>query len=304
MSFGNLDKYGVPLNFNNDERGGLIQPKFNSRFRVFLLDFGDLRSTAANNEDTINNIDKDAILPSSVLTSMVESFTRPTLNFGTQETNSFIGRGKYSGRLKHENFTMVFRDDITNSVISKIYAQAKKQTYKFHPVTQDIQKSPYLGIDTKFICIMQIMDGRTNHKSLETWTFYGCTIDSIENVANSYDDGGGIAKLTVSCSFDYFDISQERRIILPPRYSYDEGTSGGQSPNGADDSAFANAGDDQGFFDTIGETAGGAVEAGGDLLASAKNKVSGLFTSEDDVRYIDPDDPSVGNYDDSLWPPV
>lgn len=284
MSFGKFDKYGVPINTNNDERGGLVQPKFNSRFRVFLLDFGDLRSTAAyNNEDGIQFVDKDTILPSSVLTSMVESFTRPTLNFGTQETNSFIGRAKYSGRLKHENFTMVLRDDITNSVISKVYAQAKKQTYKFHPVTASREKSPYLGIDTKFICIMQVMDGRTNHKSLETWTFYGCTIDNIESVSNSYDDGAGIAKLTISCAFDYFDVSQESRLILPSNYAYDEGTSGnganGNTPGGPRPSP---ATEEDGLFDDIGNFTDSVVETGSDLLNKAKSAASGFFTDSSD----------------------
>lgn len=305
MSFGKLDKYGVPINTNDDERGALIQPKFNSRFRVFLLDFGDLRSTAAvNNEDGITFVDKDVILPSSVLTSMVESFTRPTLNFGTQETNSFIGRAKYSGRLKHENFTMVLRDDITNSVISKVYAQAKKQTYKFHPTTRSQEKSPYLGIDTKFICIMQVMDGRTNHKSLETWTFYGCTIDNIESVTNSYDDGAGIAKLTITCAFDYFDISQESRLILPPSYAYDDGNSGGNTPAGSRPTA--NEDDEDGLFDSIGNSVGGfvdsATDAGGQLFDKVKSASSGFFTSEsDEARLIDPDDPSVGGWKNDLW---
>lgn len=280
MSIGKFDKYGVPINLDNDERGGLIQPKFNSRFRVFLLDFGDVRSIAStNNQENITDVDKDLILPSSILTSMVESFTRPTLSFGTQETNSFIGRAKFSGRLKHENFTMVLRDDITNAVISKVYAQAKKQTYKFHPVTRNMEKSPYLGIDTKFICVLQVMDGRTNHKALETWTFYGCTIDSIENISNSYDDSAGIAKLTLNCAFDYCDITQERRIILPPTYAYDDGFDGSQSPNGADDSAFIQ---EETLFDNIGNVASNAVDAGADLFSRAQNSVSGLFTSDDD----------------------
>jgi len=284
MSFGKLDKYGVPISTTDDERGALIQPKFNSRFRVFLLDFGDLRSTAAvNNEDGLSNVDKDVVLPSSVLTSMVESFTRPTLNFGTQETNSFIGRAKYSGRLKHENFTMVIRDDITNSVISKVYAQAKKQTYKFHPITQRFEKSPYLGIDTKFTCVMQVMDGRTNHKSLETWTFYGCTIDNIENVANSYDDGAGVAKLTISCAFDYFDVSQEQRLILPSTYAYDDGNDGRRGNNTPGGGRPA---EESGLFDDIGDTVGGfvdsATDAGGQLLDKVKSGASSFFSSDDD----------------------
>jgi len=301
MSFGKMDKYGVPIDTVEDKRAGLIQPKFNSRFRVFLLDFGTLSTTAAVKDDANVGSERYAIQPNSIITAMAESFTRPALNFNTQETNSFIGRAKYSGRLKHENFTMILRDDITNAVISQIYAQAKKQTYKFHPITQDKKKSPYMGIDTKFKCVLQVMDGRTNHKSLETWTFYGCTIDSIENTPNSYDDGVGISKITLNCSFDYFDISQERRIILHPSFAYEDSSRGQGAPNGGDR---AQAEEEGGFFDNISDTASGVLDSGQNLLSNVKDRVSGVFTTEDDVRYIDPNDPSVGNYDGDLWPPA
>lgn len=282
MSISKNDKYGVPVDTSRDIRAGLTQPKFNSRFRVFLIDFGEIRKPPSENPENAQTEYVDP-LARNIITSMAESFTRPTLNFGTQEATSFIGRSKYSGRMKHENFSMVIRDDITNSVISKVYAQAKKQTYKFHPITQDLQKSPYLGIDTKFICILQIMDGRTNHKSLETWTFYGCTIDSIENVANSYDDGAGIAKLTLNCSFDFFDISQEERLVLPTSYNYDENGNSGDgrgtnTPNGA-------LGAENDIFDNIGNAASSVIDSGTELFSKAKDTAYRAFGDDDNSLF-------------------
>lgn len=268
MAFGKVDKYGVPISNEIDERAPLAQPKFVNRFRVFLVDFGNTRQ-----DENGNALDKNSQISNNIVTSMVESFNRPTLNFGTQEATSFIGRAKYSGRMKHENFSFVLRDDISNSVISKVYAQAKKQTYKFHPVTAMLQKSPYLGIDTKFVCIFQLMDGRTNHKALETWTFFGCTIDSIEPTSSSYDDGSNIVKLTVNCAFDDFDITQEERLILPQSFSYDDGL---QSNGSSQDDN-----EELGFFDQLRDTGSDLVDSGTSLYNKAKDSVSGFFSDND-----------------------
>lgn len=266
MSISRVDKYGVPISNDTDERVPLAQPKFVNRFRVFLIDFGTVRQN-----ENADALDKNSELGSNIVSGMVESFNRPTLNFGTQEVTSFIGRAKYSGRIKHENFSFVIRDDISNSVISKVYAQAKKQTYKFHPVTAALRKSPYLGIDTKFICVFQVMDGRTNHKSLETWTFLGCTIDSIEPSNSSYEDGANIVKLTVNCSFDSFDITQEQRLILPSSFSYDDGFQ-----------TQVNNDEDVGFFEQLRNTTTSITERGSELFNSAKERVSGFFTDDED----------------------
>lgn len=273
MTISRVDKYGVPIGTESDVRAPLIQPKFTNRFRVFLYDFGTSKS-ADSTPNATNQLSANAV------TSMVESFNRPTLNFGTQEATSFIGRAKYSGRLKHETFSFVLRDDITNSVISKVYAQAKKQTYKFHPVTYSLEKSPYLGMDTKFLCVLQLMDGRTNHKALETWTFFGCSIDSIDTSGSNYDDGASVSKLTITCAFDHFDISQEERLILPNSFAYDN----------SDGSAATESGEEVGFFDELGNVTGEAADTGKSLYGKAKDSVSGFFS----------DDPSVSEAG-GLW---
>lgn len=289
MPISRVDKYGVPIDTQSDVRAPLIQPKFVNRFRVFFYDLGTSKKTS---QDNSSQPDTASITSTNAVTSMVESFNRPTLNFGTQEATSFIGRAKYSGRLKHETFSFVLRDDISNSVMAKVYAQAKKQAYKFHPVTYNLEKSPYLGMDTKFLCVLQIMDGKTNHKSLETWTFFGCTIDSIEPSGSTYEDGAGVSKLTITCAFDHFDITQERRLILPNSKSYDDFDGTQSGGGGADDS--------RGFLEELGNVTDSATDSVKGVYGKAKESVSGFFSSDDGAKSISPDDPSVGEAG-GLW---
>lgn len=273
MSISRVDKYGVPISGSTDERMPLSQPKFVNRFRLFLVDFGMTNEAAMREQgDTISNNNRQDRINANIVTSMTESFNRPTLSFGTQEATSFIGRSRYSGRLRHETFSFVLRDDINNAVISKLYAQAKKQVYKFHPITSNMIKSPYMGINTKFTCVLQLMDGKTNHKSLETWTFSGCVIDNIETTPSTYEDGANIVKLTVTCAFDSMNISQEARLILPSNMMYDSGL-GDSDLEAPTDRRFLEE------LSNIGQDVSGRSQT---LVNTARERVSGFFSGSND----------------------
>lgn len=289
MALNKTDKYGVPINDTADERMGtrrmgIQQPKFTSRFRVQLRDFGTSprqqqpsgdqgRFQEARKVDEANNLTSN-----SVITSMVESFNKPTINFGSNEVTSFIGRAKYSGRPKMESFTMVFRDEITNTVISRIYNQIKMQTYKFNPVTHGggLAKSIMLGFDTKFDCMVETMDGRNDHTPLETWAFYGCFIENVESTGLSYEDDASIVKITLQCQFDYFEIYQNQRVMFPQSYDYLD-SKVPKSPPAGDEN------DGEGFFDAVSGVAGGVADGASSLFGKAKENFNGFINSDEDT---------------------
>lgn len=227
MSFAKRNKYGVPISQQRDERQALQQPKFVNRFRARFENFGNIPMNDENIIDPQNNRSNDVVMGS------VESFTRPTINFEKQPTNGFISNANYASRPTFEDFNLVLRDEITNTVIGRVYNQLKMQTYKYQPVTspdgENMVKSKFLGISTKFDVHVDVMDGRTNHTALETWSFYGCQITSLASNEQSYEDSQSIIKITLSCSFDYLDVTQPSRIQFSSNPGYEENKDFGQN---------------------------------------------------------------------------
>ncbi|ASV44464.1 hypothetical protein PBI_SCTP2_449 [Salicola phage SCTP-2] len=219
MSYSKINKYGVPISQERDIRQGLQQPKFSNRFRARFQNLGQVIMNT--DDDTSSNE-----LSNDILTGSVESFTKPTFTFEKQTSKGFISTANYSGRPSFDDFTIVIRDEITNTVIGKIYNQLKMQTYKYQPVTspdgENLIKSKFLGISTKFDVHIDIMDGHTNHTAIEIWSFYGCQITSLSNTENSYEDSQSITKLNLTCSFDYVDVHQPSRKQFASSYEYEE----------------------------------------------------------------------------------
>lgn len=205
------NKYGVPINHDNDNRRPLLQPKFTNRFRVFF------RGLGVSDEIAAGGINADA---REFLTAQVESFDRPNIEFNNKPVTSFIGRGFVHGRPLLGETTFVVRDEITNSAILFLYRQVQAQIDKFYTrmsANGKLEVSPLMGQDTKFTIIMEVMDGRTNHTPLEVWEMYGCTFSSVNFSGNSYEDDTEIAKITVKCSVDRIKVHRPSRRLFQDR---------------------------------------------------------------------------------------
>ena len=268
MALNKTDKYGVPISYNSDERMGLQQPKFTNRFRVHFRDFG---TSPTRDEVESPNYSQS----NNILTAQVESFNKPNINFSSNEVTSFIGRAKYSGRPKTESFTIVIRDEITNTVVSRVYNQIKMQTYKFNPVTRfggSLQKSIMLGFDTKFDCIVETMDGRSGHSPLETWVFRGCFIENVENTGLSYDDDNNVVRITLQCQFDYFEIYQNERVMFPQSYN---------ALDNKDPQTIDSNEQDDGFFDSLSEVTGNVGDVANTLFNRAKDSFNSFVDSDE-----------------------
>lgn len=230
-TYSKLNKYGVPISHTSDERQAMPQPKFSNRFRVFFENLGTLPT------QQIGNSSNQQMLPNSanaIITSSVESFHRPLIDFANYKVTSFIGYAQYVGRPQPQTFTITLRDEISNTLISYIYNQLKKQIYRFQPATYNTSsqgsnvKSVFLGADTRFNTILEIMDGRTNYTCLEQWYFGSCQIISFQPKETTYENDSEIITMDLTCSFNYMDVTQPSRTMFNSTYAKEESTSNTQ----------------------------------------------------------------------------
>jgi hypothetical protein len=167
-----LSKFGVPIEGINQ---GILHPKQKYRFRVVWYGFGD---NSGLNEMTAN----------------VMTCTRPKLTYEEVKLDSYNSVAWIQGKHSFDTVEIKLRDDITNSVISSIGAQAQKQMNHFE------QTSAVAGINYKFSMEIHSLDGTTNEE-LESWLLDGCFIQAV-----AYGDGdytsGDPQEITLTIRFD------------------------------------------------------------------------------------------------------
>lgn len=153
-----MDKFGVSL--STDGGIGILHPKQQYRFRVFFSGFGDGSKTRE-------------------LTQNVVSCQRPSYSFDEAEIHSYNSIAYIAGKQKFDELEIVFRDDITNSVISAIGSQTQKQKNFYE------QTSGVAAINYTFKMEIHSLDG-THAGELERWELEGCWIKSVSNPEGDY----------------------------------------------------------------------------------------------------------------------
>jgi len=159
MSISTLSRFSVPLNSSESANSqGLLMPKLQYRFRVFLQNFGVSK-------------------PTTELTKQVMDITRPTVTFDDIELPVYNSRVRLAGRPMWENITLTLRDDVSGEVQKLVGQQLQKQFDFFE------QSSAASGQDYKFTTRIEILDGGNgqnpeNTGVFETWEIYGCYVQS------------------------------------------------------------------------------------------------------------------------------
>lgn len=152
-----LQNFGVPTG-PGQGRGGILQPKTKSKFRVIVTNFGIPNSAIA-------------------LTQQVESVNRPTISMEPVEVHSYMSRAYYAGKASFGTISLSVRDDVTNSVSGLVGAQIQKQMNFF------LQTSPLSGANYKFQMLIDTLDGGGTSSQdaaiLEEWTLEGCFISEV-----------------------------------------------------------------------------------------------------------------------------
>jgi hypothetical protein len=155
MSISTLSRFTVPLGSTETANAqGLLMPKLQYRFRVFLENFGVSK-------------------PTTEITKQVMDITRPVVTFDDIELPVYNSRVRLAGRPVWENITLTLRDDVSGEVQKLVGQQLQKQFDFFE------QSSAASGIDYKFTTRIEVLDGgngqdAANTGVFETWEVYGC----------------------------------------------------------------------------------------------------------------------------------
>lgn len=176
MAVSSLSKLSVPINGQNQ---GLLMPKLQYRFRVFLENFGVSR-------------------PSSELTKQVIDVARPNVSFEPIIVDVYNSKINLAGRHTWDPITLNIRDDATGEVQKLVGEQLQKQ-FDFYE-----QASARAGIDYKFTTRIEMLDGGNgafDANVLETWELYGCFVQSANYNQLAYS-ANEVVTISLNIQFD------------------------------------------------------------------------------------------------------
>ena len=180
MAIASLSKFTVPLATDQSASSqGLLMPKLAFRFRASFEGFG----VSSNRVE---------------LTKQIISFTRPNATFEDIEIPVYNSYVKLAGRPKWGEVTVVLRDDAPGNVTKLVGEQLQKQ-FDFME-----QSSAASGIDYKFICKLEMLDGGNGANEptvLETWEMYGCYIAAATYGDMAYSSNEA-AQISLTVKFD------------------------------------------------------------------------------------------------------
>lgn len=181
MATASLTNMTVPLGADGQSAStqGLLMPKLAYRFRVFFANFG-------------------VSTPTTELTKQVMKFDRPHVQFEEIKLPIYNSTVKIAGKYTWNDITCDLRDDAQGSVSKLVGEQLQKQLDFME------QSSAASGIDYKFQCQFQVLDGGNGANEptvLEQWNILGAYLSDVNY--NSMDYGTSEAvKISMTIKFD------------------------------------------------------------------------------------------------------
>jgi hypothetical protein len=180
MAIASLTKFTVPLATDQSASSqGLLMPKLSFRFRASFEGFG----VSSNRVE---------------LTKQIVSFSRPNVQFEPIVVDVYNSKVKLAGKPDWGDVTVVLRDDAPGNVTKLVGEQLQKQ-FDFME-----QSSAASGIDYKFICRLEMLDGGNGVNEpivLETWEMYGCYIQQATYNDMDYASNDPV-KINLTIKFD------------------------------------------------------------------------------------------------------
>lgn len=165
-----LTKFTVPLTEQSASMTGTLMPKLKYRFRVSFLNFG---------------VETDL----SPLTKNVSEAARPNLKFENKVIDVYNSKINYAAKPTWEPISIKLRDDNTGAV-TKLVGQQNQKQFDFYE-----QSSAAAAGDYKFTMVIEMLDGGNGANQatvLETWSCYGCYIETTNYNSLTYADGSFI----------------------------------------------------------------------------------------------------------------
>lgn len=185
MTINSLANFGVPG--MNGDRSAVLQPIFSNRFRVLFFNFG-----AANEPAPYD------------LTRQIKTINRPTVRFEVQNLYSYASTVYVVNRGEWDEMSVVFFDDITNSVQQRVQNQIAKQQNFFD------QTMSRAGENYKFEMDLDVLAGGASAGAsaadpniLQKWCYAGCMLTNVELGEMNYDEQ---RYMTITCRIRYDNV--------------------------------------------------------------------------------------------------
>lgn len=169
-----IKDFGIP----NIQRGAILQPKAQNKWRVTFSGIGGLPS-------------------SRELSMQVVQTKRPTLEFEQIELRRYNSRAWVASTHNWEEMTMSVEDDV-GSLASKVIQQQLQLQQQLIGVEGPWLASATEASQYKFALTLDMLDG--NEGVLETWVCEGCWIRSAEYGELDY---AGQEKLSINLSIRF-----------------------------------------------------------------------------------------------------
>jgi hypothetical protein len=180
MAITSLNRFSVPTD-GSVVNQALLMPKMKYRFRVVFTGFG------VTSGDAIE------------LTKQVVDVTRPSVTFEEVTLDVYNSKVYLAGKHSFEAITINLRDDATGLVQRVVGEQLQKQ-FDFME-----QASARSGIDYKFTCRIDVLDGGNGTKevnTLESINLWGCFLTNVNYGELNYGTGSEPATVALSIRFD------------------------------------------------------------------------------------------------------
>jgi hypothetical protein len=180
MAITSLNRFSVPTD-GSVVNQALLMPKMKYRFRVVFTGFG------VTSGDAIE------------LTKQVVDVTRPSVTFEEVTLDVYNSKVYLAGKHSFEAITINLRDDATGLVQRVVGEQLQKQ-FDFME-----QASARSGIDYKFTCRIDVLDGGNGTKevnTLESINLWGCFLTNVNYGELNYGTGAEPATVALSIRFD------------------------------------------------------------------------------------------------------
>jgi hypothetical protein len=183
MSVNSLANFGVPG--LNGDRSAVLQPILSNRWRALFFNFGPPGEVAPYD-----------------LTRQMRRIGRPQLEFEIQTLYSYVSTVYISSRGEWSTMDIVFIDDITNSVLSRVEQQSAKQQNFFDQTMSRAGENYKFEIDLDVLAGGQSAGGTASDPNIiQKWCYSGCQITNKNLGEFTYEDST-VMEITLTIRFD------------------------------------------------------------------------------------------------------
>lgn len=178
-----LANFGVPG--LNGARSAVLQPILSNRFRTVFFNFGVPGEPGPYD-----------------LTRQIRRVTRPTLTFETQTLYSYVSTVYIGTRGEWGEMTVVFIDDITNSVQVRVQEQVAKQQNFFEQTMSRAGENYKFEMDVDVLAGGQSAgDTAADPNIIQKWCYAGCHIINMDLGELTYEDATAM-EITLTIRYD------------------------------------------------------------------------------------------------------